>query len=133
LSLQSKRWQIATPVGEQYLARFPDLPPLVVQLLHNRGIDDPGTARAFLAGRFVDDNPFQMKGMYQGVERLRQAIRQGELVAVYGDFDADGVTATALLVETLSALGAQVRPYIPHRVDDAWSSPWTVAFALSRR
>jgi len=120
LSLQSKRWQIATPVGEQHLARFPDLPPLVVQLLHNRGIDDPGTARAFLAGRFVDDNPFQMKGMYQGVERLRQAIRQGELVAVYGDFDADGVTATALLVETLSALGAQVRPYIPHRVDEGY-------------
>jgi single-stranded-DNA-specific exonuclease len=120
LSLQSKRWQIATRVSEQHLARFPDLPPLVVQLLHNREIDDPSAAHAFLEGRFADDNPFQLKGMYQAVERLRQAIHQGESIAVYGDFDADGVTSTALLVETLSALGAQVRPYIPHRVDEGY-------------
>jgi len=58
--------------------------------------------------------------MNEAVTRLRQAIRQREPIAVYGDFDADGVTATALLVETLSALGAQVEPYIPHRVDEGY-------------
>jgi len=120
LLLQSKRWQIAEPVGPQDLAHLPDLPPLVAQLLHNRKLRDPGQIRAFLAGRFAPDNPFQLKGMAEAVERLRRAIRQGERIAIYGDFDTDGVTATALLVQTLAALGAEVEPYIPHRVDEGY-------------
>jgi single-stranded-DNA-specific exonuclease len=120
LSLPSKRWQIAPPVSAQHLARLPDLPPLVVQLLHNREIDDPGEARAFLAGRAALEDPFQLKGMAAAVTRLRRAIRQGERIAVYGDFDTDGVTATVLLVQALSALGARVEPYIPHRVDEGY-------------
>jgi single-stranded-DNA-specific exonuclease len=70
-----------------------------------------------LKGDWPEDNPFRLKGMNEAVTRLRQAIRQREPIAIYGDFDADGVTATALLVETLSALGAQTEPYIPHRVE----------------
>jgi single-stranded-DNA-specific exonuclease len=120
LSLPSKRWRIAAPVAERDLARFPGLSPLIVQLLHNRGIAEPGDAHDFLAGRHVAENPFRLKGMYEAVERLRQAIRRGEQIAIYGDFDTDGVTATALLVQALSALGAQVRPYIPDRVDEGY-------------
>ena len=120
LSLESKRWQIASPVSQEHLARFQDLPPLVVQLLHNRGIKSPGEADVFLSGRFKVSNPFQLKGMTEAVNRLSLAIREGEQIAVYGDFDTDGVTATALLVETLSALGAQVKPYIPHRVHEGY-------------
>ncbi len=120
MTLQLKGWRIAPPVRRQDLARLPEHPPLVVQLLHNRGIDEPGAAHDFLAGRFAMDNPFQLKGMAEGVGRLRRAIRHGEQVAVYGDFDTDGVTATALLAETLSALGARVEPYIPHRVDEGY-------------
>jgi single-stranded-DNA-specific exonuclease len=120
LSLQSKRWQIAPPLSEQELARFSDLPPLVAQMLHNRGIEDPGAAHAFLAGGSIADNPFDLKGMDEAVACLRRAIRRGEAIAVYGDFDTDGVTATALLVQTLSAMGARVRPYIPHRVDEGY-------------
>jgi single-stranded-DNA-specific exonuclease len=118
--LQSKRWQIASPVGEEQLAQLPDLPSLVVQLLHNRRINEPGAARDFLAGRVTDHQPFLMRGIDEAVARLRQAIRHGEKIAVYGDFDTDGVTATALLVQTLSALEAQVEPYIPHRVDEGY-------------
>ncbi len=120
MSLQSKRWRLASPLGERELARFPDLQPLLVQLLHNREICDPGAAHDFLSRRFAAESPFRLKGMYEAVERLRQAIRRGESIAVYGDFDTDGVTATALLVQTLSALGAQVQPYIPHRVDEGY-------------
>jgi single-stranded-DNA-specific exonuclease len=58
--------------------------------------------------------------MYPAVERLSEAISNGESIAVYGDFDADGVTATALLVQALSALGAQVVPYIPSRVREGY-------------
>jgi len=114
------KWQIAPPAPEDHLARFPQLSPLIVQLLYNRGITTLRDVRDFLAGTCPEDNPFRLKGMSEAVARLRQAIRRGELVAIYGDFDADGVTATALLVETLSALGARVMPYIPHRVDEGY-------------
>ncbi len=120
MTLQSKRWQIAPQVDEQQLARYPDLAPLVVQLLHNRRLDDPDPVHDFLAGRATMDNPFRLKGMSEAVTRLRRAIDKGEQIAVYGDFDADGVTATALLVQTLSALGAQAIPYIPDRVKEGY-------------
>jgi single-stranded-DNA-specific exonuclease len=120
LSLQSKRWEVAPAVSEVELARFAGLSPLVVQLLHNRGIKDPAQANEFLAGRLGPDNPFRLKGMNEAVTRLREALRQGERIAVYGDFDTDGVTATAVLVETLGALGARVEAYIPHRVDEGY-------------
>lgn len=120
LSLQSRRWQVAQPVGPDQLARFPGLSPLIVQLLYNRGMTDPGAAGDFLAGRFGLDNPFALAGVPAAVTRLRRAIRRQERIAVYGDFDTDGVTATALLVEALSAVGARVEPYIPHRVDEGY-------------
>jgi single-stranded-DNA-specific exonuclease len=120
LSLQAQKWQLATPATQQQLARFPDLQPLVVQLLHNRKLSDPDAARDFLAGRFAADNPFQLRGMNKAVSRLRRAIQMEERIAVYGDFDTDGVTACVVLVETLSALGAQVQPYIPHRVKEGY-------------
>lgn len=102
------------------MALFPGLSPLIVQLLYNRGLSTPSEVQTFLKGAWPEDNPFRLKGMNEAVTRLRQAIRQREPIAVYGDFDADGVTATALLVETLSALGAQAEPYIPHRVDEGY-------------
>jgi single-stranded-DNA-specific exonuclease len=120
LIVKPKRWQVAPPLPPGHTARFPGLSPLIVQLLHNRGLDTPSKVQAFLKGDWPEDNPFRLKGMNEAVTRLRQAIRQREPIAVYGDFDADGVTATVLLVETLSALGAQAEPYIPHRVDEGY-------------
>jgi single-stranded-DNA-specific exonuclease len=89
-------------------------------LLYNRDLSTPSEVQAFLKGDWPEDNPFRLKGMNEAVTRLRQAIRQRDPIAIYGDFDADGVTATALLVETLSALGAQAEPYIPHRLDEGY-------------
>ncbi|MFN2291305.1 MAG: single-stranded-DNA-specific exonuclease RecJ [Anaerolineae bacterium] len=120
LQLQSKRWKLAPHASEQELARFTGLHPLVVQLLHNRHIDGPDLAADFLAGLVDYDNPYRLRGMTEAVTRLRQALKRGEQIAVYGDFDADGVTATALLVEVLSALGACVEAYIPDRVDEGY-------------
>jgi len=105
MSLQSKRWQIASPVSAGQLERLADLPPLLVQLLHNRGLGGQEVAQEFLEGRFAGHNPFQLKGMERAVTRLRRAIRHGEPIVVYGDFDADGVTATVLLVKTLADAG----------------------------
>ena len=116
----AKRWQVADPVPVDHLARFPDLNPLVVQVLHNRGLTDPREVSAFLSAQPGLDDPSELLGMARAVEQLRAAIGASEPIAVYGDFDADGVTATALLVLALGALGADVRPYIPHRVDEGY-------------
>ena len=115
-----KRWQIAPRVSSLVVARFPNLHPLIVQILYNRGITTPEQAETFLTPDALIGNPFQMRGVNEAIDRLRRAIRAGEAVAVYGDFDADGVTATALLVQMLRSLGARVKPYIPHRIDEGY-------------
>lgn len=116
-----KRWEVMPPVPAEHLTSFPDLPPLVVQLLYNRQMRTRDEVEAFLSRRFALDNPFRLKGMNEAVTRLRQAIRAGEAIAVYGDYDVDGVTATALLVPTLRALGAaRVVPYIPNRMEEGY-------------
>jgi single-stranded-DNA-specific exonuclease len=120
LTFPARRWTLAAPVSPRDLDRFSGFPPLIVQLLHNRNIRDPGAAHKFVQQGGTAHNPFQLKGMDAAVARLRTAISRQESIAVYGDFDADGVTATTLLVEVLRALGAQVLPYIPHRVDEGY-------------
>ena len=116
----SKRWDISPPVPRRQLDRLSQLHPLLVQILFNRGVTDPEEADAFLNGRARFDDPFRMQGIPEAVARIRAAIRSGEPIVVYGDFDADGVTSTALLVQALTALGAHVSPYIPHRVDEGY-------------
>jgi len=71
---------------------------------------------------FADTDPFQLRGMPQAVERLQAAIRAGELIAIFGDYDADGVTAAALLMQVLHALGARLRsfPYLPDRFEEGY-------------
>jgi single-stranded-DNA-specific exonuclease len=117
-----KRWVIAPLAPADHLLRFPDIAPLVVQILYNRGITDPDEMAAFLQA----DRPtstadlFRMAGMNRTVDRIRRAIKANEPIAIYGDYDVDGVTATALLVQTLAAFGAHVRPYIPHRAEEGY-------------
>jgi len=128
-----KRWRDIAPSRDQALARFPDLPPLLAQVLWSREIADPTAASDFLAGRVPVDDPFLLKGMNRAVPRLQRAISRKEKIAVYGDFDADGVTATALLVEALSWLGACVEPYIPDRVDEGYGLNLEALRKLYRR
>lgn len=88
----------------------------MAQLLHNRGISELSQAELFLsADRRLEADPFLIPDMHLAVSRTYQALLSGEEIAIYGDFDADGITATALLVQGLSALGGRVIPYIPHR------------------
>lgn len=118
-----KRWQIAPRAPHEFVARFSHLPGLLAQILYNRGITHPDEVAQFLDPAPPLLNPLQapkLKGLDQAVARLRRAIHQREPIAVYGDYDVDGVTATALLVETLTILGADARPYIPDRVDEGY-------------
>jgi single-stranded-DNA-specific exonuclease len=104
------------------LKRFPDIAPLVVQVLYNRGItDEQEMADFLLADRLAPTaDLFRMAGMNHTIDRIRRAIRAHEPIAIYGDYDVDGVTATALLVQTLATFGANVRPYIPHRAEEGY-------------
>jgi single-stranded-DNA-specific exonuclease len=120
VSVTTKRWEIAPLVSPSLLERFPGMSPLLVQVLHNRGLHDPTSAKAFLEGRWPDGDPFTLRDMPRAVDVLIRAITRRDPIAIYGDFDADGVTSTALLVQTLTGLGADVRPYIPNRVDEGY-------------
>jgi single-stranded-DNA-specific exonuclease len=118
---QPKRWQIAptlTLQADESLAKFP---AILRQVLFNRGYPTDAKASAFLkAETDFDTDPFQMTGMKEAVQRLLLAIGQQESIAVYGDYDVDGVTATALLVQTLRVLGGNTRAYIPNRMDEGY-------------
>ena len=116
-----KKWLIApriTPQADQELHGFP---PTLRQILFNRGYATHESARQYLkAEKPPNTNPDILLGMPQAVERIRQAIKRNELIAVYGDYDVDGVTATALLGTFLKSLNAQVIEYIPNRFDEGY-------------
>lgn len=97
------------------------LSPLLRVLLHHRGVRSETEATSFLDGALADGHdPLLMPGMPAAVERLVRAVRGGEMVAIFGDYDVDGMTATALLTEGLRDLGAHVLPHIPDRFRDGY-------------
>ncbi|NPA27131.1 MAG: single-stranded-DNA-specific exonuclease RecJ [Chloroflexi bacterium] len=116
------RWVLAPeppPEVEIALQRFP---PLWRRLLYARGLTNYAAAKAFLEAHpppTVED-PFGLQDMEAAVDRLAYALHHHEPIAVYGDYDVDGVTATALMVQVLQALGGNVRPYIPNRFDEGY-------------
>lgn len=130
----SKQWEVATPAPDVFLRGCRGMSPVLAQVLYNRGFRDPQTASAFLYAKTDETtNPFTLKGVSEAVFRIRQAIKAGEKIAVYGDFDADGVTSTALMVEALRTLGGDVEPYIPHRVDEGYGLNSPALLALAQR
>lgn len=114
------RWVVRPSAPADAFQRFPDIPAPIVQVLYQRGLRTRQAVDDFLSHAAPLHNPFLMKGMTDTVQRLRQAIVRGESVLVHGDFDADGVTSTVVMVTGLHALGANVAPYIPHRVDEGY-------------
>jgi len=122
--LPYKRWDVASRVPELKIQELAGRNPVLIQILYNRGLSDPGEVTSFLDGKYAGEtNPSKLTDMDQAVARVKQAIAQDEMIVVYGDFDADGVTSTVLLVEALRGLGlprGQAQPYIPDRVDEGY-------------
>ena len=119
--MTTKRWVIADPLTAEADAALGSYPPILRQLLYNRGYGTDAEARAFLSAETTfSADPFQLTGMDAAVDRLCFALNQNEPIAIYGDYDVDGVTATALLVQTLRALGGNVRGYIPNRFEEGY-------------
>ncbi len=97
------------------------LHPVAARVLVNRGHRTPAAAEAFLADALSAlPDPFLMKGMAAAVERLARAIAHRERVTLYGDYDVDGVTSTALLATFLRDVGLEVGTYIPHRLGEGY-------------
>ena len=117
---QAKNWVIYPPAPQSLIESVPEH-RLLVQVLYNRGLNTAADINAFLRGiDAVQENPYKLRDMTPAVARIVEAIDRGETICVYGDFDADGVTATTLLVTALQAAGGKVGPYIPDRVDEGY-------------
>ena len=103
------------------LARECGVDDFAVLLLQARGIDTPEAVREFLSsGDRPLSSPFLIKDMDKAVARIRHGVERGEKILVYGDYDADGVTATALLTSYLETVGANVSYYIPSRLKEGY-------------
>ena len=120
--MKFSKWHIA-PAEEADIRRLCEAgyPQLVSQVLAARGISTAEEAAAFLErGRDLTCSPFLMKDMDRAVECISRAISQGRRMAVFGDYDVDGITATVILVDYLKSRGVDVLHYIPRRIEDGY-------------
>jgi single-stranded-DNA-specific exonuclease len=118
-----KQWDIfhCPPELRDELSKALAIPPLVAHLLIKRGITDLQRGERFLSPHLQHlHDPFLMKDMDKGTARMVKALQQREKIAIYGDYDVDGITACALLVDFLSSVGAQASYYIPHRLQEGY-------------
>lgn len=118
----AKRWQVLPPAADgASLARDVGVSTLTAQLLMNRGIATPEAAGRFLVPEMSHlCDPNELDGVEKAVHRLRAAIDSHEPICVYGDFDVDGITSTALLTLALRELGGQVEAYVPNRMREGY-------------
>ena len=134
--MKERKWVVAKPPKgpvEKISAKLGIL-PITAGLLVNRGINSAQDAEAFLSSSLSDlPSPFLMKGMEDAVERLRRCVHEKEKIAVYGDYDVDGVTATSLLTGFLRALGCDVTYYIPDRFTEGYGINSRALHALKQK
>jgi len=133
--LRSKtRWVVRSSdkMKSKLLEQSLNLTPLVSSLLINRGIETVDSARYFLFESKKFHDPFLLPDMEKAVTRIKQAIQVQEKILIYGDYDADGVTSTALLLEALLQLNANVDYYIPNRFSEGYG-PNEEAFKRAAR
>ena len=118
----SKQWKILPKISEEIVSQFPDMNPVCLQLLHNRNIDTQVKIDEFFNSDYIDDihDPFILKDMKKAVKRIYKALDKKEEVLIYGDYDADGVTSSALLNDILDKIGIRADTYIPHRETEGY-------------
>ena len=118
----SYRWEVAPAWGGLAdNARRLKMSPLVVQILHNRGMDEADPIGRFFNPKLTDlHRPELMDGMDVAAERLAFAVRKREKICIYGDYDVDGMTAVAILYRCMAMHGADVDYYVPHRLEEGY-------------
>ena len=117
----AKEWQITEPVPRDILEQFPELRTLIVQLLYSRGVHTPDRVEWFLNPDYHNlYDPYLFTEMEPAVNRIWEAIENKEKILIYGDYDADAVTANALLQQTFRYLGVDVESYVPDRFKEGY-------------
>ena len=118
----STRWHIEPESSGQSAAPLlPGLHPLVDRLLRARGVTDAEAAEHFLAPKLTHlHDPATLPGCIKAAQRLKKAVDEQQPIIIYGDYDVDGVTASAILYHTLTAAGASVNTYVPHRLEEGY-------------
>lgn len=113
----NKHWQVAEPVSQEVVGSFPELDPILLQLLWNRGLRTQVEIDEYLNPDWGQDvhDPYLFRDMRKAVERVYEAIGAKQKIGIFGDYDADGVSAAVILSDTLKKLGAEVQVYLPHR------------------
>lgn len=128
-------WQVSPPQPREAaaLARHLGVLPAIAQALLNRGQCQPDTAARFLSPSLDGlHDPFQLPDMDRAVERLRRALRQREVIGIFGDSDVDGITASAILDEGLRALGGRALVRLSNRLADGYGFPPKLIRRISR-
>ncbi|HZL88705.1 MAG TPA: single-stranded-DNA-specific exonuclease RecJ [Pirellulaceae bacterium] len=118
-----KQWRFAPHDADRIarLERAAAIPPIVAQLLLGRGVYEADAARTFLACKLTGlRDPDELPGCAAAADRLYAAVREKKKIVVYGDYDADGMTATALLLGCLKLLGADASYYVPNRLEEGY-------------
>ncbi len=117
-----KVWKVAPTIKEELIDQFPEINSIVLQLLFNREINTSEKIDRFLNPDYEKDlhDPFLFKEMDKAVARILKAVESKEKIIVYGDYDADGVTSSAIIVELLKALGNEPKVYIPFRETEGY-------------
>ena len=117
-----KRWMIAAPWPEcERAARRLGVSPLIAQLLFNRDLADLDAARAFLNPQLNTlPDPDLLGGIAEAAALPADKVRQRAPIVIYGDYDVDGITGTAILWHILPLAGADVSYYIPHRLEEGY-------------
>ncbi len=116
-----ERWVLRRRYDEGFQLSVPWLDPILARILYARHIDSPASIHQYLAPpEAPSSDPLMLPDMPLAVERIEAALAADEQIVVYGDFDADGMCATALLVSALRRRGARVKAYIPDRFDEGY-------------
>jgi single-stranded-DNA-specific exonuclease len=132
VSAPAARWRARRPGA--HLQRIPNFPPIVGTVLAARGITTRAAADLFYKPHLQEDyDPLLLPGMAEAITRTRRAIRDGELVALFGDFDVDGVTSIAILQLGLRPVGAKTVNYIPDRFREGYGLNLTAVRELRAR
>jgi len=119
--VKTKKWIWPDKLPEKIEKNLSAFSTLQQYLLIKRNIQTTNEAEAFLKNKLTqNDDPFQLKDMKKAVERILLARKNGEEVVVYGDYDADGITATVVLIETLIAVGIKTSFFIPDRMTEGY-------------
>ncbi|MEC8857366.1 MAG: DHH family phosphoesterase, partial [Chloroflexota bacterium] len=110
-------WSLPTALNTDALSGH--VPSAIAQVLVKRGIDTPQKLNFIIEPPHkLPYDPLRIPGMDTALRRLYAAVNNGERVGIFGDFDVDGITGTAIISEGLSSFGVPITPYLPHRVDE---------------